>query len=184
MLQPIPPTEAIRIAVLHALEVLDTDPDARYDCIVNLAAQIAGVPMANISLVDTDRQWFMAKVGVPVSETPRNVSFCQHTIMTPSPMVINDALQDERFADSPLVTGPDGIRFYAGVPITVMGENMGALCVLDHKPNELTDHTMKSLEILASLVSDLIQNDFLKHKVIEDEQKPAQVATPAPTIEA
>lgn len=173
MLEPIPPTEAIRIAVLHALEVLDTDPDARYDCIVNLAAQIAGVPMANISLVETDRQWFLARVGVPVSETPRNISFCQYTIMTPNPMVVNDALEDERFVNSPLVTGPDGIRFYAGVPITVMGENMGALCVLDHRPNEITEHTMKSLIILASLVSDLIQNDFLKHKAQEERQAKA-----------
>lgn len=159
---PVPESEAVRLAILHAIGILDTPPDERYDRLVALASSLTGMPMANLSLVDQDRQWFKARVGIPVASTPRNISFCQYTILNPETLLVEDVTLDARFADSPLVAGDDGVRFYAGTPISVMGENLGALCVLDTKPNSLTVSQLQALRMLADVAALMLHADFVE----------------------
>ncbi|MGF1536200.1 MAG: GAF domain-containing protein [Elainellaceae cyanobacterium] len=148
-----PTQEAARLEALKQYRILDTPPEQRYDDIATLAAFICNVPVALISLIDTDRQWFKAKVGLDVSETSRDISFCAHTILDHRPMIVSDALQDARFADNPLVTCAPNIRFYAGVPlITPHGHPVGTLCVIDHQPRELTEHQLQAMNALARQV--------------------------------
>lgn len=111
---PIPPDEQQRLAVLRSLHILDTPPEERFDRITRTAQRLFNVPIALISLIDAHRQWFKSCQGLPVSETPRGISFCGHAILADTPLIIPDALLDPRFADNPLVTGEPRIRFYAG----------------------------------------------------------------------
>ena len=147
-------SEAARLAALMRLEVLDTEHEPLFDNLIELAARICDVPVALISLVDANRQWFKGCIGLDVSETPRDVAFCDHAIRSDAPLIVPDATQDPRFQDNPLVTGEPGIRFYAGAPlITPDGRRLGTLCVIDFKPRAFDDARAAKLESLAALAS-------------------------------
>jgi GAF domain-containing protein len=150
---PVLTQEAERLEALRQYNILDTPAEQAYDDITSLAAFICDVPIALISLVAGERQWFKSKVGLAVSETSRDVSFCAHAITQPDIFVVQDALSDERFAENPLVTCAPNIRFYAGVPlITPAGNAIGTLCVIDHRPRELSVAQRQTLAALARQV--------------------------------
>lgn len=135
---PIPPNEANRIEALRQYHLLDTAPEPLYEDVVKVASALFGTPIAAISLVDMDRQWFKAITGLPVRETPRDVAFCAHTILAPETLLVQDATKDERFAQNPLVTGAPDIRFYLGAPLTTQdGHALGSLCVIDNRPRQI-----------------------------------------------
>ncbi len=147
------PREAARLEALKDYRILDTDAEQSYDDITFLAAQLCDVPIALISLVDADRQWFKSKVGLDVSETSRDVSFCAHAILGDHTLVVKDAREDERFRDNALVCSEPNIVFYAGVPLcTPSGARLGSLCVIDQRPRELSSLQLRSLETLAHQV--------------------------------
>jgi PAS domain S-box-containing protein len=150
-----PDDEERRLSDLRSLGLLDRAPDARFDRLVRLASRVLGVPISAMSLVDDHRQWFASEIGLGVSETSRDVSFCGHAILGDDVMVVNDALSDVRFADNPLVLGPPGIRFYAGAPIHApSGSAIGTLCVIDTEPRHLDEADLDALRDLAALVDD------------------------------
>jgi diguanylate cyclase (GGDEF)-like protein/PAS domain S-box-containing protein len=148
---PIPLDDAERLRALHRLDVLDSEPEREFDALVAAAALVCGVPISLVSLVDTDRQWFKANVGLPgVSETPREVAFCAHTIMDDGIFEVPDATQDARFAANPLVTAAPDIRFYAGATLRLSdGAHVGTLCVIDREPRRLTAFQRTVLSHLA-----------------------------------
>ena len=139
------------MSALKGYGVLDTPNEAEFDKIVREAAAILGTPIALISLIDENRQWFKAKLGLEASETPRSISFCTHAIRGPEVFVVEDATKDDRFSTNPLVTGDPNIRFYAGTPLkTSSGKRIGTLCVIDSKPHgALTEGETKRLVALA-----------------------------------
>lgn len=147
-------TEATRLAALEDCEILDTPPEKAFDEITRLAAYICGTPIALISLVDAQRQWFKSKVGLEADETTRDIAFCDYTIRQAGLLIVSDALTDRRFATNPLVTSEPYIRFYAGVPLlTPEGHALGTLCVIDYLPKELTAGQMEALTTLGNQVS-------------------------------
>jgi PAS domain S-box-containing protein len=153
MKAPVPENEADRLAALRGLGVLDTPPEPAFDELSALAAYVCQTPIALISLVDDERQWFKSRVGSAACETPREVAFCAHAILQPDLLVVPDASADERFADNPLVTSSPGIRFYAGAPlVTAEGHALGTLCVIDHEPRELTAEQARALRSLSHQV--------------------------------
>jgi two-component system cell cycle sensor histidine kinase/response regulator CckA len=150
MTNTLPPSEASRLAALRRYGILDTFAEQSFDDLTQLAAQICGTPIALITLVDEDRQWFKARTGITVSETPREHSFCTHAIQQRDIFVVRDALTDSRFANNPMVTGEPGIRFYAGVPLVAADEQaIGTVCVVDTVPRELTPNQVQALQALA-----------------------------------
>ena len=154
----IPANESARLAKLRSYTILDTLDEEEYDDIVRLVAQICGTPMANISFVDRDRQWFKSVVGLEDRETSRDIAFCGHTILDDALLVVEDATADERFADNPLVTGSPGIRFYAGMPlVTPDGFRLGALCAIDSKPRSIEPDQKQALAILSRHVINLLE---------------------------
>lgn len=150
---PLPQNEQERLAELKKYNILDSEPEAIFGSMVQLATYICQTPIAAISLIDENRQWFKAIVGIDAKETPRDIAFCAHAILQNDPLVVADALLDERFYDNPLVTGDPGIRFYAGVPlITSSGFYLGTLCVIDTKPRQLTHEQLDAVKTLADSV--------------------------------
>lgn len=151
---PLPTNEAQRLAALRRYEVLDTPAEQAFDDLVLLATHICQVPVAMVSLVDENRQWFKSRIGLIETETPRDISFCAHTILEPDRvMQVCNAEQDARFVASPLVTGAPRIRFYAGAPlVTPDGQALGALCVMDHEARVLTPEQLSALAALSRRV--------------------------------
>lgn len=142
--------ESQRLKALYQYNILDTPPEKEFDDLVRLASQICNTPISLVSLVEMERQWFKARVGLEAEETSREVSFCAHAIHDDQMLVVEDAWADERFADNPLVTGDPNIRFYAGMPlINPQGYRLGTLCVIDDKPRELDEQQMFALETLS-----------------------------------
>jgi GAF domain-containing protein len=155
---PLPQDEALRLDALRRYAILDTPPDPGFDRITRLAAKLLHAPIALISLVAADRQWFKSSVGLDLTETPRAVAFCAHTILQDSPMVVADATADARFAQNPFVTGPEGLRFYAGVPLKSRdGYNLGTLSVLDRMPRTPPPEDLDVLQDLAGMVVDELE---------------------------
>ncbi len=149
----LPASETKRLAALSEYNILDTVPEAAYDDITHLISDICEVPIAAVSLIDDDRQWFKSRIGLEVTETPRDVAFCAHAILGDDVLVVNDARGDDRFADNPLVTGDLKIRFYAGAPlVTPRGDVLGTLCVIDHVERVLSDKQTRALRVLARQV--------------------------------
>lgn len=151
---PVPENEATRLAALHRYQILDTTPEKAFDGLVRLACYIFNTPIALVTLVDSERQWFKAKVGLDVPETSRDVSFCAHAITRPDEvMIVPDTLDDNRFAANPFVLSNPNIRFYAGSPlVTEDGFALGTLCVIDKVPRTLTPEQVEMLQILSQRV--------------------------------
>jgi phosphoribosyl 1,2-cyclic phosphodiesterase len=156
---PLPPDEDRRLGALHRLRILDTAPEERFDRYTDAACETLGVPIALISLVDTDRQWFKSRRGLPVAESSRDESLCAHAILGEDVMQVPDLLQDDRFADNPAVNGPGRARFYAGAPLILDdGSRVGTLCVIDRRPRLLDDDQLEELRGLArGVVAELQQ---------------------------
>jgi GAF domain-containing protein len=155
---PIPEDDAERIAALDAYDILDTPKEISFDALTRLAARIFSTPIALVSLVDEDRQWFKSTHGLDTEETPRDQAFCTYAIMGHEPLIVLDATLDDRFRENPLVTGEPGIRFYAGAPlVTPDAYRIGTFCIIDTKPrdsfhgferNHLDDFAATTVDIL------------------------------------
>ncbi|MDX2145270.1 MAG: GAF domain-containing protein [Rhodospirillaceae bacterium] len=163
-------TEARRLAALNSYKILDTPNEERFDRIVRMAARVFGSPIALISLVDRDRQWFKAAVGLAATETPRAISFCTHAIQQRDVFIVGDAAADARFADNPLVTSDPQIRFYAGAPlVTPGGHAIGTVCVIDREPwMELPDFAKEALRDYAAAVVDWLESDRKVRELTEE----------------
>lgn len=170
---PFPLDEDARLRRLRELGVLDTPPEEVFDRITRLASTMLDVPIALVSLVDGQRQWFKSRVGLEATETARDISFCGHAIPGSEPLVVRDATRDVRFKGNPLVDGDLGIRFYAGVPLRVdQGSALGTLCVIDHKPRTLSERELAQLQDLAYLAERELANRLgraIARELIENE---------------
>lgn len=167
MSAPIPAYEAERLKALYWYEIMDTEAEEVYDDLALVASRICQTPVAFISIVGEKRQWFKARVGLDETETARDISFCAHTILEEKVFEVRDALEDYRFATSPLVLSSPNIRFYAGAPLkTDDGYGLGALCVIDHVPRELTRDQKESLWVLSRVVMTLFKQRRLLAEVV------------------
>lgn len=167
---PIPEDEDDRLAALYRYHVLDSPPEAAFDTITRALSKLLDVPIALVTLVDRERQWFKSRHGLEeTSETPRDQAFCAHTIMRDDVFIVPDARDNPRFRNNPLVTGPPHIRFYAGAPlITPDGFRLGSLCAIDRRPRKgLTDDEQDDLVDLADLVVDQIELRSLRAAMME-----------------
>jgi GAF domain-containing protein len=160
--EPRPTPDAARVASLEKYAILDTEPEQAFDDLTLLASYICKAPIAAISLIDGNRQWFKSKVGLSVTETPREIAFCSTAIQQSDVLIVPDTLQDERFRNNPLVVSDPRIRFYAGAPlINEEGYALGTLCVIDRTPRELTPEQKEALQALSRLV--LAQMEFRRN---------------------
>jgi len=160
-----PANEEARIAALEKYAILDTDPEQSFDDLTLLASFVCKAPIALISLIDEDRQWFKSRVGMDASETSRDVAFCSTAILQSEIFVVPDALADDRFRDNPLVVSDPHIRFYAGAPlINEDGHALGTLCVVDQAPRELAPEQREALKALSRLV--LGQLEFRRNLIL------------------
>ncbi len=158
MKAPKPKNEVQRIKILWQYDVLDTVPEAAFDELTELASVICGTPVALITLVDEERQWFKSKVGISISETSRDVSMCAHAILQKDLFIVPDATKDRRFKDNPLVTSSPKIRFYAGMPLVAPGgQALGTICVVDQKQRTLTASQQAALRVLARHTMTLLE---------------------------
>jgi GAF domain-containing protein len=149
----LPDNEVERLEALRQYDILDTAPEQAFDDITKIAAYICGAPIATMTLIDRERQWFKSRVGLDSMQSPREQAFCAHTILEPKLMEVEDAQQDSRFADNALVLGAPHIRFYAGAPLlTPNGSALGSLCVIDRQPRKLSAEQRDCLESLARFV--------------------------------
>lgn len=156
---PIPDNDKERLAALRELLILDTPPEERLDKVVQFAAQEFDVPVALISLIDENRQWFKARVGLDMCENRRDISFCGHAILQSDIFVIPDSRADERFADNPLVTEPPHVIFYAGAPLLMpSGYVIGTLCLIDRQPRNLDKTELAILSSLRDLLVEELSN--------------------------
>lgn len=173
---PIPVDDEKRVAILHALNILDTIPEERFDRVTRLAQKLLNVPIVLVSLVDRDRQWFKSRQGLDAPETPRDVSFCGHAIMGEDMLYVPDATRDERFADNPLVTGGPRVTFYAGQPLThSSGAKLGTLCAIDSKPREFDEEQKQALRDLAVLAENELNIATLSQAVLVQKESEARV---------
>jgi len=160
-----PKNEDGRLRSLEKYAILDTDPEAAFDDLTLLASLVCKTPIALISLIDEERQWFKSQVGLSVSETTRDVAFCSSAILQNDVFIVPDALEDERFRNNPLVVSEPNIRFYAGAPmINEDGYALGTLCVIDQKPRELELEQKEALKALSRLV--LAQLEFRRNLIL------------------
>ena len=170
---PLPPDETGRLQELQSYQVLDTLPEAEYDELTELAASICQAPIALISLIDEQRQWFKSRHGLDDSETERDIAFCAHAILHSETLVVEDASRDERFADNPLVTAEPKIRFYAGSPlITPRGHALGTLCVIDRVPRRLTADHERALRLLSRHLMTLLELRRLRQEAGARDRRP------------
>ena len=156
MIKPaVPADEARRLQTLREMKLLDTPPEERFDRVTRLAKQVFSTSIALVSLVDADRQWFKSRQGLDAKETPRDISFCDHAILDDKIMVVNDAVDDQRFCDNPLVCGDPNIRFYAGYPLAAPdGSRVGTLCVIDDNPKQVSSEQLQLLRELGRMVEE------------------------------
>ena len=173
-----PLNETARLAALRDLVVLDSAPEEFFDSITRLASEVCGAPIALMSFVDAERQWFKANVGLPgVNETPRDVAFCAQAIRSDAVFVVPDALRDTRFVNNPLVTGEPDIRFYAGAPLVLpAGERVGTLCVIDRQARQLDPSQLQMLHSLAAIASQalVMRRDLIRKSLaVRTEYEPA-----------
>ncbi|UZR99938.1 sensor histidine kinase [Chondrinema litorale] len=155
MIKPeLPENESERLKALEAYQILDTEPELEFEDITSIASQICGTPISLITLLDSNRQWFKSKRGIDISETPRDIAFCAYSVLEPNKLlIVNDATNDERFKENPLVKGDPHVIFYAGAPlVTPTGYPLGTLCVIDNKPNSINEEQKKALTSLARQV--------------------------------
>lgn len=163
-----PLDEAARLADLRSCQVLDTVPEAGFDDLVQIAARLADAPIALVSLVDAERQWFKARLGLEATETPREISFCGHVVADDATLVVPDASRDPRFDGNPLVLRGLKIRFYAGAPIrSAAGRVLGTLCVIDTRPRRLVPDRIRLLEALAAQAASLLD---LRRRILAQER--------------
>jgi signal transduction histidine kinase len=171
IIAPFPLNEDQRLQDLLSYDMLDSSPEEEFNDLVQLASVICNTPISLITLLDKERQWFKAKNGIDINETERSISFCSHAILTDGVMVVEDAANDVRFSDNPLVTNY-GIRFYAGVPIiSPEGYKLGTVCVLNHEPQQFTNEQKKILELISKQVTKLLelrQKNILIRKKAEE----------------
>ncbi|HYK50032.1 MAG TPA: GAF domain-containing protein [Terriglobales bacterium] len=147
-----PVNEKQRLATLRGYEILDTEPEAAFDDLTFLASYICQTPIALISLIDADRQWFKSKVGISMTETSRDIAFCASTVLQPDVFIVPDASEDDRFSENPLVVSEPRIRFYAGASLMTEGHALGALCVIDRVPRTLSPEQLDALRALSRQV--------------------------------
>ncbi|MGJ3262704.1 MAG: bifunctional diguanylate cyclase/phosphodiesterase [Salinarimonas sp.] len=155
---PIPANEAERLAAVRALRIVDTDAEAPFDAACRTAARLVGTPISLVTIVDAERQWFKALHGIEITQTPRDHSFCAHTILSDEPLVVEDATADPRFRANPLVTGEPGVRFYAAVPLVLAPDvRIGTVCVVDTRPRSISAEALAGLRDCATIVVEALR---------------------------